>query len=294
MSFTIVTDTSANIPLELARAENIAIINLNCRMSGVDKAQSYLDGESFDSKAFYDAMRAGARVSTSQINPQTYVDCMEKFLADGQDVLFVGMSSGISGSFNSARMAAAQLLEDYPQRRIRLVDSLGASLGEGLLVVDAVELRSQGKDVDEAADWLEKKLVRMYQVFTVDDLNYLRRGGRLSNAAAIAGIVLNIKPILKGNENGKIVSTEKIRGRKRTIERLAEKYDELVVEPENQTIGISHADCLEDAQKLIELISRSKPPRKILLVDHEPATGSYLGPGALALYFAGAEDVRYK
>lgn len=294
MSFTIVTDTSANIPLELARAENIAIIDLNCRMSGVDKAQSYLDGESFDSKAFYDAMRAGAKVSTSQINPQTYVDCMEKFLTDGKDVLFVGMSSGISGSFNSARMAAAQLLEDYPQRRIRLVDSLGASLGEGLLVVDAVELRSQGKDVDEAADWLEKKLVRMYQVFTVDDLNYLRRGGRLSNAAAIAGIVLNIKPILKGNENGKIVSTEKIRGRKRTIERLAEKYDELVVEPENQTIGISHADCLEDAQKLIELISRSKPPKKILLVDHEPATGSYLGPGALALYFAGAEDVRYK
>lgn len=294
MPFTIITDTSANIPLELARKENISIIPINCNMSGVAGAQSYLDDSSFDSKVFYDAMRAGAKVTTSQINPQTYVECMEAFLKDGVDVLFVGMSSGISGSYASAQMAAVQLREEYPQRSIRLVDSLGASLGEGLLVVKAVELRAMGLSLDETADYLEKLLVRMYQVFTVDDLNYLRRGGRLSNAAAIAGIVLNIKPLLKGNENGKIVSFGKIRGRKRTIEALAEKYDELVKEPENQIVGISHADCLEDARHLIELISRNKPPKEILLVDHEPATGSYLGPGALALYFAGDEQVRYK
>jgi len=294
MSFAIITDTSANVPLELVRAENIQVLAIECDMSGVEKKQSYLDDAEFDSKAFYDAMRAGARVRTSQINPQTYVDCMEKLLDDGQDVLFVGMSSGISGSYASAEMAAAQLRDDYPQRTIRLVDSLGASLGEGLLVVKAIELRREGKNIEEVYEHLSKLLVRMYQVFTVDDLNYLRRGGRLSNAAAIAGIVLNIKPILKGNENGKIVSFEKIRGRKRTIERLAEKYDELVVEPENQIVGISHADCPEDAQKLIELISRNKPPKEIMLVDHEPATGSYLGPGALALYFAGDEECRYK
>jgi len=294
MSFTIVTDTSANLPLELARAEKIEILNLQCNMSGVEKCQSYLDADSFDSKVFYDAMRAGAKVTTAQINPQSYVDCMEKHLKEGRDILFVGMSSGISGSFNSALIAANQLREEYPGHTIRLIDSLGASLGEGLLAVEAIDMRREGKDVNEVADYLEKKLVHMYQVFTVDDLNYLRRGGRLSNAAAIAGIVLNIKPILKGNENGKIVSTEKIRGRKRTIERLAEKYDELVVDAANQRIGISHADCLEDAQKLIELINRNNPPREIMLVDHEPATGSYLGPGALALYFAGAEDVRYK
>lgn len=294
MSFAIITDTSANLPLDFARSEKIAIIPLNCQMSGVDKAQSYLDDAEFDSKAFYDAMRAGAKVTTSQINPQAYVDCMEEFLKAGQDVLFVGMSSGVSGSYNSAVIAANQLMEDYPDRSIRLIDSLGASLGEGLLAVEAVDMRREGMDVDAVADYLEKKLVHMYQVFTVDDLNYLRRGGRLSNAAAIAGIVLNIKPLLKGNENGKIVSTEKIRGRKRTIERLAEKYDELVVDADKQRIGISHADCLEDAQKLIELINRNNPPREIMLVDHEPATGSYLGPGALALYFAGAEDVRYK
>lgn len=294
MAFTIVTDTSANIPLELAKAEDISIIALNCRMSGVEDAQSYLNDDSFDSKAFYDAMRAGAKVTTSQINPQAYVDCMEKHLREGIDVLFVGMSSGISGSYNSAQMAAMQLLEEYPERSIKLVDSLGASLGEGLLVVKAIELRREGKSLEEVYEELSKLLVKMYQVFTVDDLNYLRRGGRLSNAAAIAGIVLNIKPLLKGNENGKIVSFGKIRGRKKTIEALAQKYDELVVEPENQVIGISHADCLEDAQLLIELISKNKPPREIMLVDHEPATGSYLGPGALALYFAGAEDVRYK
>lgn len=294
MSFAIVTDTSANVPLELVRAENIQVLSLECDMSGVEKKQSYLDDKEFDSKAFYDAMRAGAKVRTSQINPQSWMDCMEKPLSQGQDVLMVGMSSGISGSFASAQMAAAQLSEDYPERSIRLVDSLGASLGEGLLVVKAIELRREGKSLEEVYEHLSKLLVRMYQVFTVDDLNYLRRGGRLSNAAAIAGIVLNIKPILKGNENGKIISIEKIRGRKRTIERLAEKYDELVFEPENQVVGISHADCLEDAQKLIELISRNKPPKEIMLVDHEPATGSYLGPGALALYFAGNEECRYK
>lgn len=294
MSFTIVTDTSANLPLELAREEKIEILNLQCNMSGVERTQSYLDADSFDSKTFYDAMRAGARVTTSQINPQSYVDCMEKHLKEERDILFVGMSSGISGSFNSACIAAEQLREEYPDRTIRLIDSLGASLGEGLLAVEAIDMRREGKNVNEVADYLEKKLVHMYQVFTVDDLNYLRRGGRLSNAAAIAGIVLNIKPILKGNENGKIVSTEKVRGRKRTIERLAEKYDELVVDADKQRIGISHADCPEDAQKLIELINRNNPPREIMLVDHEPATGSYLGPGALALYFAGAEDVRYK
>lgn len=160
--------------------------------------------------------------------------------------------------------------------------------------MEAVRQRAEGKDLDEVADCLGDMLIRMYQVFTVDDLNYLRRGGRLSNAAAIAGMVLNIKPLLKGNENGKIVSFGKVRGRKKIIELLAEKYDTLVVDADKQTIGISHADCPEDAQHLIDLISRNKPPKEIILVDHEPATGSYLGPGALAIYFLGDKDVRYK
>ena len=159
MSFTIVTDTSANLPLDLAREEKIEILNLRCNMSGVEKCQSYLDSDSFDSKTFYDAMRAGARVTTSQINPQAYVDCMEKHLKEGKDILFVGMSSGISGSFNSACIAAEQLREEYPGRTIRLIDSLGASLGEGLLAVEAIDWRREGKSEGEAADHLEKKLV---------------------------------------------------------------------------------------------------------------------------------------
>ena len=294
MSFSIITDTSANIPLDMAKAESIAIMPITCHIEGSDRAQSYTDNESMSNKEFYDAMRAGAKVRTSQINPQTYIDCMEELLKQGQDILFVGMSSGISGSYASAEIAATQLREEYPQRRIRLIDSLGASLGEGLLVVEAVRQRAEGKDLDEVADCLGDMLIRMYQVFTVDDLNYLRRGGRLSNAAAIAGMVLNIKPLLKGNENGKIVSFGKVRGRKKIIELLAEKYDTLVVDADKQTIGISHADCPEDAQHLIDLISRNKPPKEIILVDHEPATGSYLGPGALAIYFFGDKDVRYK
>lgn len=294
MAFTIITDTSANIPLEMAKAENIKIIPIICHISGTERAQSYTDENSMSNKEFYDAMRAGATVKTAQINPQTYVDCMEEYLKAGQDVLYVSMSSGISGSYNSAEMAAAQLREDYPERSIRLIDSMGASLGEGLLVVYATRMRAEGKEVNEVADVLEEMLIKMYNVFTVDDLNYLRKGGRLSNAAAVVGMVLNIKPLLKGDETGHIVSFGKVRGRKKIIELLAEKYETLIVEPEKQTIGISHADCIEDAQKLIELISRNKPPKEILLVDHEPATGSYLGPGALAIYFMGDEQVRYK
>lgn len=294
MSFSIITDTSANIPIEMAKAEDITIMPIICHIEGTDRAQSYADEESMSSKEFYDAMRAGARVKTSQVNPQSYVDKMEPLLRDGKDILFVGISSGVSGTFASAQMAANMLREDYPQRRIRLIDSLGASLGEGLLVVEAIRRRAEGQDLDEVADYLQDMLVRMYQVFTVDDLNYLARGGRLSNITALAGMVLNIKPLLKGNENGNIVSFGKVRGRKKIIELLAQKYEELVVEPEKQTIGMSHADCIEDAQKLIELINRNKPPKEIILVDHEPSTGSYLGPGALAIYFLGDRDVRYK
>lgn len=294
MSFSIITDTSANIPLDMAKAEHVTIMPIICNIEGSDRAQSYTDSESMSSKEFYDAMRGGARVKTSQVNPQSYVECMEELLKNGQDILFVGISSGVSGTFNSAVIAANQLRDEFPERRIRLIDSLGASLGEGLLVIEAIRQRAEGKDLDEVADYLSDMLVRMYQVFTVDDLNYLRRGGRLSNAAAIAGMVLNIKPLLKGDENGKIVSFGKVRGRKKVIELLAEKYDALVVDADRQTIGISHADCAEDAQLLIELISRNKPPKEIILVDHEPSTGSYLGPGALAIYFLGDQEVRHK
>ena len=239
-------------------------------------------------------LKSGTRVTTSQINPGTYEEAMEPVLKAGSDILFVGMSSGISGSFGSCRIAAEQLMETYPERKILLVDSLGASLGEGLLVKLAVDCREKGMSLQQTADFLNEKRDHMYQLFTVDDLMFLRRGGRLSNASAIVGTVLNVKPLLKGNENGKIVSFEKVRGRKRVLEKIAERYDRLVENAGEQIVGISHGHCPEDAAWMAQMLNRNHPPKEILTVEHEPVTGSYLGPGALCVYFFGSKDVRTK
>ncbi len=292
MSFVIFTDTSANLPAELVEQHNIKIIPFSYYIDGQE--HTCADPRAFDGKSYYDAIRAGLEVSTSQVNPQRYIDYMQPTLAAGQDVLFVGLSSGVSGSFASACMAAEQLLEQFPGRQIRLIDSLGAALGEGLLVVRAVECRSAGQTLDQTADFLDALRHRMYQVFTVGDLMHLRRTGRITGATAVLGSLLNIKPILKGNEQGQIVSFLKARGRKRAIELLAEKYNDLAVEPEKQTVAITHADCPEDAQLLRQLICQKRPPKNILMACHEPATGSHVGPDMLAVYFEGDADVRSK
>ena len=290
MSFTIFTDTSGNIDSALAKKYDIKIIPFSYFIG--DEEFTCLDTESFDGVDYYNRMLNGVRVTTSQINPQRYIDHFEPILKDGSDILFIGMSSGISGSYESAGIAANQLLEDYPDRKIILIDSLGASLGEGLLAVWAYELKEQGKSIEETAEKVSKIRDNMYQVFTVDDLKYLQRGGRISNATAIAGTVLNIKPLLKGNEHGKIVSFAKFRGRKRAIEALAKKYEELAIDQSDLIVGISHANCADDANTLKELLMKIQPPKEVVIVQHEPVTGSYLGPGALALFFQGKDGAR--
>lgn len=290
MSFAIVTDTSSNLPTTYLRENNIPVAAFSYFIEG--REFTCTDTEAFDAKAYYGAIREGTRSTTSLVSPQRYNDCFRPILERGEDILFVGMSSGISGSFGVGKATAAQLLEEFPGRTIRMIDSLAASLGEGLLVMRAVERRAQGKSLDEVADELEYMLVGICQVFTVDDLMHLRRTGRLSNAAAMIATVLNIKPLLKGNERGQIVSFEKVRGRKRSLEAIAANYDRLVVNPAEQVIGIAHADCKEDMEYLCTLLRRNNPPKDILVVDYEPVTGSHVGPGALALFFEGSREFR--
>ncbi len=292
MSFAIFTDTSANLPTLLAKKYGIGVIPLSYTANG--ESHECLDTEAFDSAAYYTAMKDGMTVTTSQVNPQKYVDYMEPALKEGKDILFIGMSAGISGSFSSARIAKEQLEETYPERKIYMVDSMGASLGEGLLVLRAHRYMEQGMEPAEIVEKLTAERMHMYQLFTVDDLMHLRKGGRLSNAAAVMGTLLHVKPLLKGNENGKIVSFEKVRGRKAVIARIAQKYDELVVEAGKQIVGISHANCREEAEYLASLLREKHAPKEIMIVDHEPVTGSYLGPNALAVYFSGDADVRLK
>ena len=290
MRFVAVTDTSGNLPTRRIRKADLKIVAFPYYIDGQE--YTCLDTDSFHGDEFYARIKNGMEVTTSQIAPQQYMDCFEPWLRQGLDVVFVCMSSGISGSCNSARIAAQLLLEQYPERRVEVVDTLGASLGEGLVALEAARLRDLDLSAGGAAAQLRDLVQRMFNVFTVDDLMHLRRGGRLSNMAAIVGMVLNIKPLLKGNEEGKIVSFAKVRGRKKSIEELAARYDRLAVDPEHQTVGIAQAGCPEDAETLAKLLRRNHPPREILTVEYEPVTGSHVGPGALALFFAGPRTVR--
>ena len=292
MSFAIVTDSTAN--LTVSQLKEYDITEIVWSYFSENQEYSCSDLESFDDKKYYDSIRNGAKITTSQINPQQYISTMKPLLEAGRDVLFIGLSSGISGSFSSAMMAKEQLNEAFPERQIELIDSLGAGLGKGLLVIRAAKCRENGMELKETAERILSFRDRVYQVFIVDDLMHLKRTGRLSNIGAVVGTLLGIKPLLKGNENGKIAAFEKIRGRKQSIKALAEKYFTLAKNAAKQTIGITYADCKADAEYLAKLIKEKLPPKEILMLKHEPVTGSHIGPGALALFFEGEHGVRLK
>ncbi len=295
----ILTDTSANLPKKIAADLGIEVIPMFYYDNDVE--MSCMDIEAFDDTAYYTQIKRGKRISTSQVTPQRYYDFMKPFLEKGEDVIYVGMSSGISGSFSSSEKAVEMLRSEFPERFVAALDTRGASLGEGIVAIRAAEEAAEmslfeGKYEDPAALYrkCEELRDRMYQVFTVDDLLHLRRTGRLSNATAIVGTILNIKPLLKGNELGKIVTFKSTRGRKKAIEEMAARYDAFVENPEEQTVGIAHAMCEKDAELLKEMIMKNHPPKEILTVKYEPVTGSHVGPGALALFFMGDRDVRTK
>lgn len=288
--FRIFTDTSSNLDSELLKRKNVSVVPFSYYVNGEER--TCLDTHAFNGSGYYDAIRNGVRVTTSQVPPQRYIDAMTPVLAGGEDVLFVGMSSGISGAYSAAEMAAGRLLEQFPERKIRLVDTLSASLAEGIVVLRAIELREEGKSLDETADELMELRHSVCQIFTVEDLRYLRMGGRLSNIAALVGTVLQIKPLLKGDPEGKIVCFAKPRGRKRSIAELGALYDRLVVHPENQTVCIAHGDCLPEAEALAVRLRANHPPKEIMIEMYEPVTGAHVGPGTIALFFLSNPRVR--
>ena len=289
--FRIVTDTSANLPTDYLLSEQITIIPYTFQ-SGKGE-QSCMDLATFDAKDFYTQMRSGVKVTTSQIPPQRYRDTFLPLLLAGKDILFVGMSSGISGSYASSEIAAAELREQFPERTIRTVDTLAAALGEGILVMHAVDWRDAGLSIDEIADLLLERRHRVAQIVLLDDLMYLSRGGRLSGAKALIGTVLGIRPILKGNSAGQLVVCGKVRSRRTGIATLAEKFAKLAENPGQQRVGIVYTDCKADAEALAEMLRQlPEPPKEIMTVCYEPVTGSYVGLGTVAIFFEGIENVR--
>ena len=278
------TDTSANLPVEIIDEYGIEVVPFSYTIDGVE----YIPEREFDGKAFYAAMRAGSAVKTSMVNTGTFIERFKTALDAGKDVLYIGMSGGISGTANAALMAKQELDEEYPDRKIVVIDTLAASLGEGLFVIKAAEQLKDGAALDAIEEAIRAQVPSMCQSFTVDDLKYLKNTGRVSGAAAIIGNVLSIHPILIGDYEGKIVVKAKVRGMKRTLDALAERYAELALS-KTETIGIAHADNEEGKAYLVQRLRDKGLTGKCLSVCYEPVTGSHVGPGTVALFFFGTD-----
>lgn len=277
----IFTDNAANLPQELLDRHAIRLVPLTYTIDGQPAP-----AEEFDGKRFYQQMRAGADVRTSMITPHTLREAFEACLRQGEDVIYLGISSGISGTMAAAQSAAAELSEQYPQRQIAAFDTRGASLGEGMQVLQAAQLAAEGASfahiLARAQDWSD----RMCQYFVVEDLMYLKRGGRISGAVALAGNLLNIKPLLRGDEQGHIVRCGGARGMRHAMAALAERYAALVSD-NTLPVGIAHADNPGDTALLESLLRKQGFRGDVLSVCYEPVTGSHVGPGTVALFFWG-------
>jgi DegV family protein with EDD domain len=284
--FVIFTDTGCDLsPAHLERAD-IGYECLTFRFDGEQK--EYKNGE-MDSKAFYDKMREGGVAKTAAINKETFAIAFRKILDAGKDILYVGFSSGLSTTYNSARLAALELKEEYPDAKIRLVDTLAASAGQGLLVDLVAEKKRSGADIDTCAAYLEDIRLNMCHWFTVDDLVYLKRGGRVSATAAFFGNALGIKPVMHVDNEGHLVPVLKVRGRRTAIGAMADKLAESALDLENGKVYISHSDCLADAEYLASVLDEKYGVHVDLITDVGAVIGAHSGPGTLALFFLGNE-----
>ena len=277
----IYTDTSANLTPELIEKYALGVIPFSYTVDGVEQ-----DGADFEGKAYYDAMRAGAVVKTSMINVSEFSASFRKELAAGNDVIYVGMSGGISGSANAARIAVEELRAEFPERRIEAIDTYAASLGEGIQAINAAKLLAAGVGFDGIVERILAERRNMCQYFTVDDLEYLKRGGRIGLITTVVGTVLKIKPILMGDEKGRIVLCGKVRGRRQSLLALADRYSELVQDRDDD-IGIAHADDEEGVEVLLAELRKRGFKGECITVCYEPVTGAHVGPGTVALFFSG-------
>ena len=285
MSYKIITDSACDLPDEMYQQLDLAV----APMAVLYKGESRTEYTEQWLKAMYDGLRHGETSSTAAVNPQGWRDVIEPALAAGEDALVLTFSSGLSTTYQSAVIAAEELIEEYPQRKIRVVDTLCASLGQGLLVWYACRKRDEGMELDALADWCEDAKYRLCHWFTVDDLMCLKRGGRVSATTALVGTMLQIKPVLHVDNDGHLINMMKARGRKASIEALANKMVTTELAGENDTIFISHGDCLEDAQKLGDMLKDRCGVKNVVINYVGAVIGSHSGPGTLALFFMGKE-----
>lgn len=283
--FIITSDTTADLPKDYVEKNEIGILPMSFQMEGKD----YSGDEELDIKEFYDKMRNGLMPTTSQINPTQAKSKFEEYLKNGYDVLHISFSSGLSGSYNNTRIASMELNDKYKNKKVVVIDSLSVSLGEGFLVNKAVELRNEGKSIDEVAMWLEENKIKVCQHFTVNDLNHLYRGGRVSRATAILGSVIGVKPIIHVDNEGKLIPIAKVRGRKQSLTKLIDNMEKTIgsYKSENKIVFISHGDAYEEAVALGERIKEKFGVESIMISPIGPVIGSHSGPGTVAVFFMG-------
>ena len=287
-NYVIFTDSSCDLSPEILAEWDIESLSLTFRFGDSDK--EYYNGD-MNAEDFYQKMRDGGVAKTSAVNTQSFKEAFEKILADGRDILYIGFSSGLSTTYNSAESAAQMLRGDFPERKIITVDSLAASAGLGLLLKLAVEKRREGASIDETASYIESLKLRLCHWFTVEDLVYLKRGGRVSPTAAFVGNMLGIKPVLHVDDAGHLVNVSKIRGRKPSIVALADKYTELA-DPDFGRVFISHGDCLADAEYLASRIEAAHGVKTEVITHVGSVIGAHSGPGTLALFFVSRDGVQ--
>ncbi len=286
--YVIITDSTTDLTEELINELDITVIPMEFNIDG-KVYLNYSDERDISYKEFYDFLRNGKNSTTSLINTATFTELFEPILEDGKDILYIAFSSGLSGTYNSSCVAAQMLSEKYTDSKIYTVDSLSASMGEGLLVYHAAKNKKEGMNIDELKDWVENNKLNLCHWFTVDDLHHLKRGGRLSSAAAIVGTMLNIKPVLNVDNEGHLIPVEKVRGRKLSITAMLKMMEKTAINPEEQTIFISHGDCLEEAEFLANLVKEKLNVKDIKMNYIGPVIGSHSGPGTIALFFLGTE-----
>ena len=286
--FVIMTDSCCDLTDQMARELELEVVPLSLHM-GEHLYQNWLDGRDIGFEDFYARIRAGEMATTSAVSVGEFEAVMRPILAQGKDILYIGFSSALSTTYQSAVIAADDLRAEFPDARIFVVDSLCASLGQGLLVYLAAKLREQGRSIEEVRDWAEENKLHMCHQFTVDDLHFLKRGGRISATTAVVGSMLQIKPVLHVDNEGHLINIAKARGRQASLKALVDKMEKTVTDPTGQVVFISHGDCREDAQTVEKMVKERLGVKEVYINYVGPVIGAHSGPGTLALFYVGSE-----
>ena len=281
--FVIVSDSTVDLPKEYLQSKQVPIISLSYIMDGV----TYEEMDGLSHKEFFEKLRAGSLPTTSQINPEQAREALEPFAKEGKDILYIGFSSGLSGSYNSVRMAAEDLKEEYPDINIIAIDSLCACMGEGLLLYKALELKEHGMSMEEIAKWVEANKLHICHNVTVDDLNHLHRGGRISKTTAVVGSMIKIKPIIHMSDEGKLVVIGKERGRKKSLVSIVDRMEKQMQGYDNDIVMITHGDCIEDAEFVKKQVEERFGIHNVMINGIGSVIGSHTGAGVVAVFFIG-------